>query len=158
MNKFYISILLLPVVCIGLAYSNEENIDCPYSISVAQGCVKQCVDSGPADHVAANGTVIHTYDNKLLKCISTSTQFSQQLGQCCEMSTDCQDNVNATNTCLNGSLKPVKDKLIDYFSCVSDNFNSEIDAIACNPKFCVGLLTGGHKMGFDNDFDVGDQG
>jgi len=141
MNKFYISALLLPVVCVGAAYAN----DCPNSISVAQRCVKQCVDDGPADG----------FDNKLQKCIETTSLFSQQLGQCCGMSVDCQVSVDDTNTCLDGSLLPVKESLIEYFSCVATY--SPFDPY-CHPQLCRGLLTGGHGTNSTVDFDLGEQG
>jgi len=140
-----------------VAYGDANN--CAQTLSTAQECVKQCVNTG-STNTDGDGVI---YGNVLLECIDKAVEEGQapflnraeQLENCCGMVEEgtCGKSLQNANSCLTTELTNIRTKSLSYLECI---YNAKEDKTCVFANFCVNILTGGFDEGYTNDFKVGE--
>jgi len=127
---------------------------CAEKINTAQVCVKTCGAIASTNETSTG----QPYGNMLLECIDQPIDNSraQQLETCCDMNsyndTSCGTSMQEAENCLTNELLIVKEKSVEYLTCIYDQYNNGTCPFA---NWCVSLLTGGHDEDSVNNFGVG---
>lgn len=151
-----LSIILFCGIVVAFSYTVKALTGCADKIDTAQACVKTC-GSIESTNLSSTG---EPYGNMLLECIDQQidNDLTPQLESCCEMDsyndTACGTSMQEAENCLTNELSIVKEKSVEYLSCIYEKNNNGECPFA---NWCVSLLTGGYDGGFTNDFGVGNE-